>query len=121
MGTVQNTRLAWRRAAFALAALAASCAAYALDVTLPPERASFRDSGLPGYKLVLQNCMACHSAHYVQMQPSTSSRAYWEATVKKMKKPFDAPFPAEDIPAMVDYLVKTYGAERTATASATVK
>lgn len=29
-----------------------------------------------------------------------------------MKKPFGAPFPDQDIPAMVDYLVKTYGAER---------
>jgi len=29
-----------------------------------------------------------------------------------MKKPFGAPFPDEDIAAMVDYLVKTYGAER---------
>lgn len=29
-----------------------------------------------------------------------------------MKASFGAPFPEEDIPAMVDYLVKTYGAER---------
>ena len=29
-----------------------------------------------------------------------------------MKKPFGAQFPDEDVPAMVDYLVKTYGAER---------
>jgi len=28
-----------------------------------------------------------------------------------MKKPFGAPFADEDIPAIVDYLVKTYGAE----------
>jgi sulfite dehydrogenase len=29
-----------------------------------------------------------------------------------MKKPFGATFPDADVPAMVDYLVKTYGAER---------
>jgi hypothetical protein len=28
-----------------------------------------------------------------------------------MKTPFGAPFADEDIPAIVDYLVKTYGAE----------
>jgi hypothetical protein len=49
----------------------------------------------------------------VQTQPA-SSRAYWDATVKKMKKPFGAQFADADIPAMVDYLAKTYGAERTA-------
>ena len=47
----------------------------------------------------------------MQYQPSSSPRAYWEATVKKMKKPFGAPFSDEDIPAIVDYLVKTYGTE----------
>jgi len=87
-------------------------AAYALDITLPPETAQYKPSDLPGYRLVVQNCMICHAAQYVQTQPSTLPRSYWEATVKKMKVPFGAPFPEEDIPAMVDYLVKTYGAER---------
>lgn len=56
--------------------------------------------------------MTCHSVHYVQSQPTTSPRSYWEATVKKMKKPFGAQFSDADVPDMVDYLVKTYGAER---------
>lgn len=86
--------------------------AFALDITFPPETATYKPSDLPGYRLVQQNCMTCHSAQYVQYQPPTSPRSYWEATVKKMKKPFGAPFADEDIPAMVDYLVKTYGAER---------
>ena len=64
-----------------------------------------------GYALVQRDCLICHSAQYVQYQPSSSPRAYWEATVKKMKKPFGAPFSDEDIPAIVDYLVKTYGTE----------
>jgi sulfite dehydrogenase len=41
-------------------------------------------------------------------------RTYWEATVKKMKKPFGAQFEDADIAPMVDYLVKTYGNERSA-------
>jgi sulfite dehydrogenase len=35
-----------------------------------------------------------------------------------MKKPFGAQFPDEDIPALVDYLSKTYGTERTPAAQA---
>jgi len=94
--------------------------ASAIDIQIPQETAAYKPSSLPGYQLVQQNCMTCHSAHYVQMQP-TSSRAYWDATVKKMKKPFGAQFPDQDIPAMVDYLVKTYGAERSASAAAAQK
>ena len=82
--------------------------------TLPPETVVYKESNLPGYQLVQRHCIGCHSAHYVQMQPPTLTRTYWENTVKRMKKPFGAPFPDEDIPEMVDYLVKTYGAERTA-------
>jgi mono/diheme cytochrome c family protein len=83
-------------------------------ITLPNETATYVASQLPGYQLVQRNCAGCHSAHYAAMQPPSSPRAWWEATVKKMKKPFGAPFPDDDIAAMVDYLVKTYGAERTA-------
>ncbi len=102
----------FRGAAVALIAALAAPAALALDIDLPAETALFKPSPLPGYELVQRNCMICHSAHYIQSQPSTSPRPYWEATVKKMKKPFGAPFPEADIPAMVEYLVKTYGAER---------
>jgi len=90
---------------------------WALDINLPEETAAYRASTLPGYQLVQQNCLVCHSAHYPQMQPGSSPRSYWEATVKKMKKPFGAQFADEDIPAMVDYLVKTYGAEKSAAAA----
>jgi len=81
--------------------------------TLPAETAVYKESSLPGYQLVQRNCIGCHSAHYVQTQPSTLSRTYWENTVKRMKKPFGATFPDDDIAAMADYLVKTYGAEQT--------
>jgi sulfite dehydrogenase len=86
----------------------------AAEINLPPETAVFKPSTLPGYELVQRNCMLCHSVHYVQSQPPQSSRAYWEATLKKMRKPFGATFPESEIPVMVDYLVKNYGAERPA-------
>ncbi|MDN2712487.1 c-type cytochrome [Janthinobacterium sp. SUN118] len=107
-------------AALALAAAGSACA---LDIQLPPETAAYKPSELPGYQLVQRNCMTCHAAQYASSQPSASPRAYWEATVKKMKKPFGAQFADADVPAMVDYLVKTYGAERgaAATVAAAVK
>ena len=101
-------------AAALLAASGVVPAVHALDITLPPETASYQPSELPGYRLVQQNCLTCHSVQYVQFQPPASARGYWEATVKKMKKTFGAPFADEDMPAMVDYLVKTYGGDRSA-------
>ena len=86
--------------------------AIALDTQLPPETAVFKPSELPGYMLAQRNCMTCHSVHYIQSQPPASPRDYWEATVKKMRVPFGAKLADEDIPVIVDYLVKTYGAER---------
>lgn len=99
-------------------ALALAGSAGALEIHFPPETATYKPSELPGYQLVQRNCMTCHAAQYASTQPPASPRAYWEATVKKMKKPFGAQFDDADVPAMVDYLVKTYGAERGAAAPA---
>ena len=101
----------------AAAATMAGSGALALDISLPMETAAYKESALPGYALSQQHCMTCHSAQYMQTQPPTSPRAYWDATVKKMKKPFGAEIPDQEIPAIVDYLVKTYGAERDAQTS----
>lgn len=97
---------------FAILLLLGAGTASATEIKLPDETAAYKQSTLPGYQLVLNNCLLCHSAHYAQMQPPSSPRGYWEATVKKMKKPFGAQFSDEDIPAMVDYLTKVYGAEK---------
>jgi sulfite dehydrogenase len=115
MHITQASRL---RAALTVAVLGLSAQAGAVEINLPHETAAFKPSQLPGYQLVLRNCMTCHSAQYAATQPPGSNRAYWEATLKKMKKPFAAQFDDADIPAMVDYLVKTYGNERTGQAPA---
>ena len=81
-----------------------------LKIELPEETIALKQSNLSGYQLVQQNCLTCHSTQYIQYQPP-SSRTYWEATVKKMKQPFGATFDDKDIPAMVEYLAKTYGVE----------
>jgi len=102
------------KSALLLAAGLALGPAQALEITLPAETAVYQESSLPGYQLAMAHCLMCHSAQYVQTQPHTSPRSYWEATVRKMKKPFGAPFPEADIEPIVDYLSKTYGAEGTA-------
>jgi hypothetical protein len=45
-------------------------------------------------------------------QPPTAPRPYWEAMVKRMKGVFKAPVDEADMPAIVEYLVKTYGNEQ---------
>ena len=99
-------------AAAAIAPLLSDTAAAQRPIVLPGETVVYRASDLPGYQLVQRNCVLCHSAEYVSSQPPTLPRSYWDATVKKMKKPFGATFPDDDVAPMVDYLVKTYGVER---------
>jgi cytochrome c553 len=49
------------------------------------------------------DCLICHSAGMVLDQASLS-RAEWQGEVEKMRDIFKAPFAAQDIPAIVDYL-----------------
>ncbi len=84
----------------------------ALEISLPRDTTSYQANDLPGYPLVLKNCLTCHSSQYVQTQPPGSPRKYWEATVLKMQKSFGAPIPDDEIPDIVDYLTKTYSASR---------
>ena len=119
MQKITRNRFSPRHLAACLALMfAAAPAAQALEIQLPQETASYQPSELPGYRLVQQNCMTCHAAQYVSSQPSSLGRAYWDATVKKMKTAYGAPLRDEDLPVMADYLVKTYGAERSATPAA---
>ena len=84
----------------------------AKSITLPTEAPPLKASPLPGYAKAQTNCVACHSAEYMLYQPPTAPRAYWEAMVTRMKVVFKAPIDDADMPAIVDYLVKTYGNEQ---------
>jgi hypothetical protein len=97
----------------ALLALPALPAASApKTITLPPDGLQLKPSALPGYAKAQANCVACHSAEYMAYQPPTAARPYWDAMVKRMKGVFKAPIADEDMPVIVDYLVKTYGNEQ---------
>ncbi len=83
-------------------------------ITLPADAVELEPSELPGYLKARTNCMTCHSAEYMGYQPPTAPRTYWEAMVKRMKSVFNAPIDDADVPDLVDYLVRVYGAERKA-------
>ena len=104
-----NTLLA---AASAILALGVAGQALSKSIQLPPDGVQLKASSLPGYAKAQTNCVACHSAEYMVYQPPNASRPYWDAMVKRMKTVFKAPVPDDDIPALVDYLVKTYGSEQ---------
>ena len=96
---------------------AGAAGAVTKTIELPPDGAQLRPSALPGYEKARANCVACHSAEYMLYQPATAPRAYWDAMVKRMRAVFNAPVPESDMPAIVDYLVKTYGNEQPAQAA----
>lgn len=93
-------------------ALAAPGHATTKTIELPPDGMQLKPSQLDGYAKAQANCVACHSAEYMQYQPPTAARPYWEAMVKRMKTVFNAPIDDADMPAIVDYLVRTYGSEQ---------
>jgi mono/diheme cytochrome c family protein len=99
-------------AAMLLSAAGGSSWAAGKSITLPPDGVQLKASSLPGYALAQTNCVACHSAEYMLYQPPTAPRPYWDAMVKRMKAVFKAPLNDADMPAIVDYLTKTYGNEQ---------
>ena len=84
----------------------------AKEITLPEDGILWRTSSLPGYQTTLANCSTCHSAHYAEYQPPNTGVGYWNAQVLRMKNVFKAPLTDEEVPVIVDYLNKTYGANR---------
>jgi len=62
-----------------------------------------------GRDLVERNCVACHSLDYIPMNSPFLDRKGWEGSVTKMIKVMGAPIAVDDVPGIVDYLVRNYG------------
>jgi len=77
-----------------------------VTIKLPEETARFKPG--PGVETVQLNCVKCHSADYIYMQPPLT-REQWLATVTKMKKVFGAPIEDKDIETVVNYLMSQNG------------
>jgi mono/diheme cytochrome c family protein len=90
-------------ALFGFASLAiAEPAAY----DLPEETAVLKPG--PGLETAQSNCVACHSADYMAMQPPKRGKAFWDAEVTKMIKTYGAPISEADAKIIGDYLSQTY-------------
>ncbi len=92
----------------ALALLTASASA-APDYRLPDETATLAPG--PNLEIAQTYCAACHSADYITTQPRglPNPAAFWTGEVTKMRNVYKADIPQADTPAIVAYLVETYG------------
>ncbi|MEE7493708.1 SorB family sulfite dehydrogenase c-type cytochrome subunit [Methylobacterium oryzae CBMB20] len=100
--------------AAALAPAPVTTAALAAPETyaLPEPTAQFRPAPdaahAPGFQAAQENCLTCHSADYVAMQPPRKGQAFWDAEVAKMIKVYRAPIAEEQARAIAAYLGAAY-------------
>jgi mono/diheme cytochrome c family protein len=62
-----------------------------------------------GRDTVLNNCGACHSLDYIQMNSPFLDKTGWDGEVTKMIKMYGAPIDDEDAKAIASYLAANYG------------
>lgn len=102
-----------RKASFALcfycALLSATVHAAPVEITLPAETATLRESTLPGYRLAQQKCSICHSVDYINFQPPGMNLEQWTAEMTKMQHSYGAPIDEQEIKSIAAYLAVTYG------------
>jgi len=74
----------------------------------------------PNVQVYEKDCLLCHTARYVSMQPRFS-KTVWQSEVKKMVDAYGASIPDADQALIVEYLVAVRGMEAPATATAPPK
>jgi cytochrome c5 len=62
----------------------------------------------PHVDIYSKDCLLCHSARYVSMQPGFSKEV-WQSEVKKMVNAYGASIPESDQALIVEYLVAVRG------------
>lgn len=95
-------------AALLLFVITVALRAEIVTITLPPETATFKEA--PGVTALNAQCLTCHSAEYVIMQPPLSLKG-WTAEVTKMKQKYGAQFSTNEIAPIAYYLAFNYGTE----------
>jgi mono/diheme cytochrome c family protein len=78
-----------------------------VKIVLPAETAALKPG--PGAELAVASCLVCHSVEYISTQP-VMPRAFWKASVDKMRSKFGAPITDEQLEKLTEYLVSAYGA-----------
>jgi len=92
--------------AFVLALVPSLHAGEPLKIELPTETALFKPGA--GAEIANAQCLVCHSVEYVAVQPPFP-RAFWAATVKKMREKYGAQLPEAQLEPLLDYLAVHYG------------
>lgn len=79
-----------------------------LSYQLPRETIEFKPG--PNLDVVNNNCLACHSADYIAIQPRGPAlgKKFWQAEVNKMIKAYGAQIDEADIGKIVEYLAAAY-------------
>jgi mono/diheme cytochrome c family protein len=80
---------------------AAGLKLHSVKISLPDDNQKF--PGGAAADVVNNNCVTCHSASMVLMQPALPA-ATWQTEVTKMIKVYRAPVSAADVPGIVAYL-----------------
>jgi mono/diheme cytochrome c family protein len=62
-------------------------------------------------EIVEQNCTACHSLDYIQMNSPFLDQKGWQAEVAKMVNAFKAPIAESDQQKIIEYLSAHYAKE----------
>jgi hypothetical protein len=92
-----------------LSIIGGAAVAAVVKLDLPGEVTGFKQG--PGAELAGQ-CLICHSADYVIMQPRDKPLAFWKAEVEKMKKVYGAPIADDQIEPLSQYLARNYGTSK---------
>ena len=74
------------------------------SIDLPADDETFGDA--PQVEVLNRNCLACHSAAMVRIQPPLTTKQ-WTATVDKMREAYGAPFDKAETGAIVQALTAT--------------
>jgi cytochrome c5 len=88
------------------------------SIVLPQYSPAIADG--PNKEVYQKNCLTCHTARYVSMQPRFS-KSVWQSEVKKMVDAYGAPVPEADQTLIVEYLVAVKGIEGPAAPTAPTK
>ncbi len=64
----------------------------------------------PNVEIYSKDCLLCHTARYVAMQPGFP-KSVWQSEVKKMVDAYGATIPEADQALIVEYLVVVKGVE----------
>ncbi|MEO7299929.1 MAG: c-type cytochrome [Verrucomicrobiota bacterium] len=87
-----------------------------ITIELPNETVVYKKAA--GADLVNAQCLTCHSADYIAMQPPMPAK-FWKGAVEKMVGKYGAPIPTNQVDAIVEYLAVNYGTGATNSAATT--